>query len=394
MPKEEVNSSFVHTGESASLYNYTLSPGWTDAEVKVLRLALIKFGIGKWSEIMNSGALPGKNPAQMNLQTQRLLGQQSTAEFMGLHIDPDKVREVNAAKQGPEYRRKNNCLVNTGNKLTREEIQTKKAYNKKHYGVSEDMWKNIELPIPGKGTNPTAAVGDANTGSTKPTRVIFSDIDTDSEAPCTSDSDTEPETEEKKLPEVTATDFKLLEGELSSLFERLRSACADRKAIQSQLSQCRSKIQSEKSVKTSANQNSDEEITQPKVRTLLTASNQNGKQNTKNGAKTTKNTKGASKKKTEKKKGGVSVDWDAMVSDREGSDEVPKSKTPKKEATKKQSNKGEEEVENADCVCGAGYAEGDTMLDCDGCHKWYHNECVGVPLEVEDGFEWKCPSCV
>lgn len=36
------------------------------------------------------------------------------AEFMGLHIDPDKVRMENAKKQGPDVKRKNGCVVNSG----------------------------------------------------------------------------------------------------------------------------------------------------------------------------------------------------------------------------------------------------------------------------------------
>jgi hypothetical protein len=37
------------------------------------------FGIGNWAKIIESDCLPGKTNAQMNLQLQRLLGQQSTA---------------------------------------------------------------------------------------------------------------------------------------------------------------------------------------------------------------------------------------------------------------------------------------------------------------------------
>ena len=37
--------------DSSSLHNYTLSPGWTRDEVKVLKIALMKFGIGKWTKI-------------------------------------------------------------------------------------------------------------------------------------------------------------------------------------------------------------------------------------------------------------------------------------------------------------------------------------------------------
>jgi hypothetical protein len=37
--------------DSKSLHNYTISPGWTRDEVDILKLALMKFGIGKWKKI-------------------------------------------------------------------------------------------------------------------------------------------------------------------------------------------------------------------------------------------------------------------------------------------------------------------------------------------------------
>lgn len=83
--------NIVRSNDSASLWNLSLSPGWTEAEAETLRLALIKFGIGNWKQIVESGCLPGKHPAQLNLQAQRLLGQQSTGEFAGLHIDANKI---------------------------------------------------------------------------------------------------------------------------------------------------------------------------------------------------------------------------------------------------------------------------------------------------------------
>ena len=54
-------------------------PGWTREESDILRKAVIRFGTGNWREVLESGALPGKTNAQINLQLQRLLGQQSTA---------------------------------------------------------------------------------------------------------------------------------------------------------------------------------------------------------------------------------------------------------------------------------------------------------------------------
>lgn len=66
-------------GDAASLWNFTPSPGWTKEEVLALKLALEKFGIGRWVQIVDSGVLPGKLIQQLNGQTQRLLGQQSIA---------------------------------------------------------------------------------------------------------------------------------------------------------------------------------------------------------------------------------------------------------------------------------------------------------------------------
>jgi len=37
--------------DSKSLHNYTLSPGWTSNEVGILKMALMKFGIGRWKKI-------------------------------------------------------------------------------------------------------------------------------------------------------------------------------------------------------------------------------------------------------------------------------------------------------------------------------------------------------
>ena len=112
--------------ESKSLHNYTLSPGWTEEEVQTLSIALMKFGIGKWKKIQASGCLPSKTISQMNLQTQRLLGQQSLAEFMGLHVNLEHVRADNCTKNGPGVIRKNKFIINTGNNLTVKEREEKR----------------------------------------------------------------------------------------------------------------------------------------------------------------------------------------------------------------------------------------------------------------------------
>jgi hypothetical protein len=115
--------------------------------VLALKLALEKFGIGRWVQIVDSGVLPGKLIQQLNGQTQRLLGQQSLAgatvlactpgfvccarrgsrppcalsprhnhrtAFTGLHVDVDAVRKDNEAKQGPDVVRKSGLIINAG----------------------------------------------------------------------------------------------------------------------------------------------------------------------------------------------------------------------------------------------------------------------------------------
>jgi len=71
--------NILRPNDSTSLWNCTLSPGWTQEESDILRDALIFHGIGNWKDIIEHGCLPDKTNAQMNLQLQRMLGQQSTA---------------------------------------------------------------------------------------------------------------------------------------------------------------------------------------------------------------------------------------------------------------------------------------------------------------------------
>ncbi|KAJ1897301.1 hypothetical protein LPJ66_003453 [Kickxella alabastrina] len=135
----------VRSNDSASLWNCTLSPGWSLDEVQVLRKALMKFGVGNWMKIIESECLPGKTIAQMNLQTQRMLGQQSTAEFNGLHIDAFEVGELNSKKQGADIKRKNNSIVNTGGKLTRDEVEKRRNVHREAFEVAEEVWTSIVL---------------------------------------------------------------------------------------------------------------------------------------------------------------------------------------------------------------------------------------------------------
>ncbi|KAI9297403.1 hypothetical protein K502DRAFT_347116 [Neoconidiobolus thromboides FSU 785] len=151
MPVGERN--VLRSNDSLSLWNCTLSPGWTQKEVDILRLALMKFGIGNWSKIIQSQCLLGKTVAQLNLQTQKLLGQQSTAEFANLHVDPLEINKRNAKKFGPEIKRKNGFIVNTGAKLSKEEKLRRLTENKKNFGLSKEEINAIVLPSPKEETN-------------------------------------------------------------------------------------------------------------------------------------------------------------------------------------------------------------------------------------------------
>lgn len=112
-------SKKIEHHQSKSLWNYTLSPGWKPQEVAILKLALQKFGVGKWKKIVSSKCLPGKSIGQIYMQTQRLLGQQSLGEFMGLKLDLEAIFKDNMQKTG--VTRKNNFIINTSDNPTKEE---------------------------------------------------------------------------------------------------------------------------------------------------------------------------------------------------------------------------------------------------------------------------------
>lgn len=90
----------VISSDSPSLWNASQAPGWTSEESEVLRMAVMKFGFGHWKEIIEGAYLPGKTPAQLNLQAQRMIGQQSLAEFFDIHLDMNKVFNENSKKEG------------------------------------------------------------------------------------------------------------------------------------------------------------------------------------------------------------------------------------------------------------------------------------------------------
>jgi len=136
----------IRTADSPSLWNCSLSPGWTRGDLEILRLAIMKFGIGAWSKIIKQSCLPGKTPSQLNLQTQRMMGQQSLAEFMGLRVDAQVVWAHNNLKQGSEYKPKNGCLINTGNNPTKEETRRKLDENRKRFGIDPQKVESIVVP--------------------------------------------------------------------------------------------------------------------------------------------------------------------------------------------------------------------------------------------------------
>jgi hypothetical protein len=137
------NITMKHSSASKSLWNFSLSPGWTKKEVEVFEAALIKYGIGSWTTIINKRCLPGKTVAQLYNQAQRLLGQQSLAEFQGLSLDIPAIFARNSKIKG---KRKNSCLVNSGDKLTRPKLEKLKIQNQKEFGIPQDIIDSTIIP--------------------------------------------------------------------------------------------------------------------------------------------------------------------------------------------------------------------------------------------------------
>ena len=112
---------------SGSLANVSVNSGWTKEETEILKICLIKFGLGRWTKLEKSNCLPSKNTQQCYLQCQRMMGQQSLAEFLGLHLDIDAIAKKNKAAKGVS--RKMGMIINTGDKLTPEEKASKQREN-------------------------------------------------------------------------------------------------------------------------------------------------------------------------------------------------------------------------------------------------------------------------
>eukprot|EP00501_MAST-03F_sp_TOSAG23-6_P000507 GSMAST32.ASY1.ANO1.521.1 assembled CDS len=138
------NGTIVHSSDSKSLWNYTLSPGWTHAEAEVYKLALMKYGIGNYKRVLTERILPGKTVAQLNNQCQRFLGQQSTKAFQGLRVDLQAVFVANGKRTN--VKRKNNCIVNTGDNPTTESVRIAKEKNRTSYGLKQERIDAIYIP--------------------------------------------------------------------------------------------------------------------------------------------------------------------------------------------------------------------------------------------------------
>lgn len=93
-------------------WNFTPSPGWSKEEAQILKLCLMKYGVGRWVQILDTGLLPGKLIQQLNGQTQRLLGQQSLAAYTGLRVDVDRIRQDNEGRL--DAQRKSGLIINDG----------------------------------------------------------------------------------------------------------------------------------------------------------------------------------------------------------------------------------------------------------------------------------------
>lgn len=101
----------------------------------------MKYGVGRWVQILDTGLLPGKLIQQLNGQTQRLIGQQSlagmasclmcfvqygaqpvfgidyfplSAAYTGLQVDIDRIRADNAERTDVE--RKSGLIIWSGRK--------------------------------------------------------------------------------------------------------------------------------------------------------------------------------------------------------------------------------------------------------------------------------------
>ena len=77
-----------------------MAPGWSKEELRLLKLCLMQCGIGAWSQVLETGLLPGKQITQLYGATQRLLGIQSIAAYAGQRLDVDAIAAANSHVKG------------------------------------------------------------------------------------------------------------------------------------------------------------------------------------------------------------------------------------------------------------------------------------------------------
>ena len=102
----------------------------------------MRYGCGSWRDIGRH--FPLKNCGQLNLQTQRLFGQQALAEFQKVHVDPSPIKEANDKIDGF---RKNTVLINTGNNVTAKENARRKEQHSKERAIPKELYQRIEVPV-------------------------------------------------------------------------------------------------------------------------------------------------------------------------------------------------------------------------------------------------------
>ncbi|GAX82248.1 hypothetical protein CEUSTIGMA_g9676.t1 [Chlamydomonas eustigma] len=129
-------------GDAASLWNFTPAPGWTEEETLVLKLCLMKYGVGQWQKIHSMGLLPGKLIQQLCAQAQRLLGQQSLA---GLQVDVDRIRLDNQSRN--DVQRKSGLIIYSGPPPTRELKQQWRRESKAKYGITSEQLREVESQL-------------------------------------------------------------------------------------------------------------------------------------------------------------------------------------------------------------------------------------------------------
>ncbi|GLI70697.1 hypothetical protein VaNZ11_015638 [Volvox africanus] len=132
-------------GDAASLWNFAPAPGWNREEVQILRLCLMKYGVGQWLQILGTGLLPGKLIQQLNGQTQRLLGQQSLAAFTGLRVDVDRVRADNEART--DATRKAGLIIYDGPPLTKEMKAELREEAMRKYGLTPEQLIKVDKQL-------------------------------------------------------------------------------------------------------------------------------------------------------------------------------------------------------------------------------------------------------